>query len=155
MIDHRDYCTITLTGVCNCQPPGTADFVYRYGRQPKDIDELNRWEAVKAQRSKAGTSRTVDTEPRVTWLGDNKLTHPPTCAVYRHEGNWAPYCDCAISRLQHVRPQTSPPMVDPADVPKEQVGWRTESRAPWWVWMLFGAGGTAAIAEIMRWVNGG
>ncbi len=119
MIDHKDYCTVTLNGVCNCQ--------HRNALNPK-----------------AGTSRTVDTEPRVTWLGIHKLPHPPWCGVYKApEANWAPYCTCRIKDMQNP----SVPMTDPADVgdptdaaPREFQPIWFRSRAPWWVWSLIGFG---------------
>ena len=109
---------------------------------------------------KAGTSRTVDTEPRVTWLGIHKLAHPPWCGVYRaKELNWAPYCTCTIRDMQAKASAAAPqrpfttfprpdvPMTDPIDVP-----WRTESRAPWWVWSLIGFGaGLAAGTSLAGW----
>lgn len=142
MKEHTRDCRILETGWCTC----------RFADRPSAEQE----KAFEEAKRLKGT-RHVDTEPRITWLGSNRLEHPRTCGVYSApEPNWAPYCTCGIALAQNPKAQRPfVPMVDPDDVPKEYRPWRTESRAPWWVWMLFGAGGTAAIAEIMRWVNGG
>jgi len=110
VIDHKEWCAVLRTGACTCH----------------------------GQR--AGTSRTIDTEPKATWLGGNRFLHPPTCSVYKAaQPNWAPSCDCYIADMQKI----TVPFTDPADVrPGRLEPERFMSRAPWWVWALagFGAG---------------
>lgn len=182
MKNHTDDCEVTTTGVCTCQPEpkarrhddscaswtgsdcnchvtahSRATFAHRFGRPPRDGQELAEWIAVEANRGrgKAGTSRRIDTDPKVTWLGDQRHEHPPFCGVYSvhvPDGNWAPFCTCYIARLQG---EPHPPMLrrGEPEVPKElrPDPQRFMSRAPWWVWTLIGFGAGLPLGAWAGW----
>jgi hypothetical protein len=150
--NHTNDCEILTTGVCTCMvtsphphPKITAtdigDFQHRFGRTPDNPDELRNWISIK---SRAGTSRTVDTEPKVTWLGGNRFVHPPTCSVHKAtQPNWAPFCDCWIADMQKI----TVPFTDPGEVP---AGTHL-SRAPSWVWALIGFGAGLPLGAWAGW----
>jgi len=179
MKNHTNDCDILTTGVCTCmvtsshphQMPATgprgnpnlsrdeADYFHRFGHIPNPM-QLGAFQRMRAERGqgKAGTSRYVDTEPRVTWLGGERYVHPPNCAVYKApELNWAPYCDCFIRQLDQsgdptdAAPRDRVPSSAPVLAPRLKPGW-VQSRAPWWVWGIigFGAGSISAFASVGR-----
>lgn len=156
MKNHTNDCAILKTGWCTCGPQEQVqkdieDYTHRFGQPPNPM-QLGAFQRMKAERAtRAGTSRHIDTDERVTWLGDVRIVHPPTCAVYKAGPNWAGHCDCAISKMQRL----DLAMVDPADVPKEnrpevKPGW-VQSRAPWWVWIIVGMGAGIPLGAAAGW----
>ena len=164
MIDHAPDCEVLLPGgVCTCKGPRVVEphphLTQKFGPLPTEPYQPPGHGPVMHPR--AGTSRSVDTDPRITWLGKDKHVHPPFCAVYQApEANWAPYCTCYIAVLaaetgRKPRPEidgyvTEPPDdIPPAvDGPKEYRPTRLE--APRWAWVLIGFG-AGAITTATTW----
>lgn len=169
MKNHTNDCEVTRTGKCTCGDGITqkdwSDYLHRFGYVPTR-DELIEWKAVRSMvgKGKAGTSRRIDTDPKITWLGDERYQHPLSCAVYSvhaPDGNWAPYCNCFIRDMRFHPPAVAVPMTDPGDptdaaprdVPKElrPDPQRFTSRAPAWVWTLIGFGAGLPLGAWAGW----